>query len=195
MGFGRRRSLFLTCTLGWFSILIDRLGYIIASLLCMSLPTMHLVLNHMPPSYSETRWRVEDSPSEINIGQCLPSCHVPKPTSGQISPSPPMCWKYMCTETVYIWMLPGVGKHAERGVHVAWYSWGPTGVPRLLDALLREELVRTQCIHVKKMPRGDMYNSKPKWGPTPVSLLCWLAWLPSLGYVRLSGIHGLIHIC
>lgn len=80
MGFGRRRSLFLTCTLGWFSILIDRLGYIISSLLCMSLPTIHLVLNHMPPCYSETRWRVEDRHQRLIEGSvCLPAMYPNPP--------------------------------------------------------------------------------------------------------------------
>lgn len=131
-------------------------------------------------SYSETRWGVEDSPSEINRGQCLPSCHVPKPTAGQISPSPPMCWKYTCTETVYVLNATRGGETCRERSTCGLIQSGTHGCSKVARCTSQRG-ARAHTVHTSEenakfiVTRGDMYNSKPKWGPTPVSLLCWLA--------------------
>lgn len=188
MGFQRKRSLFLTCTLGWFSILINRLGYIIASLLCMSLPTMHLVLiiRHPVIQRRDGEWRIRHQ----RLIECLPSCHVPKPTTGQISPFPPCagnaCAQKLSTSERY----QGWGNMQREE-----YMWPDTvGDPRVFQGCsmhLREEHVRTQCIQVKEMPssllqEGVRTTPIQSGGPCQSLSYCWLALLPSLVYIRLK---------
>lgn len=143
--------------------------------------------NHTPPSYSETRWRIEDSPSaEINRGQCLPSCHVPKPTTGQISPSPP-CAGNTCAQ-----------KLSASDCYQGWenmqreeYMWPDTvGDPRAFQGCSMHFSERSVCAHSaykwRKCQGGVRTTPNQSGGPSQSLSYCWLAFLPSLVYIRLK---------